>query len=71
MSCRNWECGVLVPVTSPRQSDPRANVEGGLGVFKGKIPVPVELPGEAFSEATTQPTKQQRQPWFFQAHGAY
>jgi hypothetical protein len=41
--------------------------DSGLEIFKGsKVPVPMELPGEAFSGAM-QSNQPQRQPWFFQA----
>lgn len=38
MSCRNWECGVVVPVR--RGSHQGSNL--------GKVPVPMQVPGRAY-----------------------
>ncbi|KAM4062237.1 tyrosyl-DNA phosphodiesterase domain-containing protein [Hirsutella rhossiliensis] len=45
MSCRNWECGVLVPVH--RSSNQGSNA-GDLGVFQGTVPIPMQVPGRAY-----------------------
>ncbi|KAK4137315.1 phospholipase D/nuclease [Trichocladium antarcticum] len=63
MSCRNWECGVLV-------QGPAAPDSSGLGSDVRKeaareeatrIPVPMELPGQPFAAGLGG-----RTPWFFQ-----
>ncbi|RHZ58741.1 uncharacterized protein CDV56_108042 [Aspergillus thermomutatus] len=58
LNCRNWECGVLVPVldtadTSDKVSKVSGNNGGGgadesadmLDVFRGPVPVPMTVPG--------------------------
>lgn len=61
MNCRNWECGVLVPVTGTHQTGPSttSNSSGELDVnlFKDTIPVPMKVPGEKLGNG--------REPWFF------
>lgn len=52
LNCRNWECGVLIPVSGEA-------VGSGLGAFEKKIPVPMVVPGEAYGKAGT------KRPWFF------
>ncbi|KAI1115026.1 tyrosyl-DNA phosphodiesterase-domain-containing protein [Nemania sp. NC0429] len=53
LNCRNWECGVLIPV-----GDEEA-VNAGLGAFEKKVPVPMVVPGEAYGKTGN------KQPWFF------
>ncbi|CAD6568535.1 MAG: hypothetical protein ASARMPRED_001852 [Alectoria sarmentosa] len=52
LNCRNWECGVLVPV--------RPNIsgsgEGDLKEFEGIVPVPMQVPGEEYGD---------KKPWYF------
>lgn len=73
LNCRNWECGVLVPVIepvpSPQTKDPEkqgpgpaaapGNKESGdmLDAFREVVPVPMVLPGKHFGG--------RREPWFF------
>ncbi|KAM3553251.1 hypothetical protein MY1884_006773 [Beauveria asiatica] len=51
MSCRNWECGVVVPV--------HGNPGNGCDftIFSGVVPVPMLVPGR--------PYKDSDEPWFF------
>jgi hypothetical protein len=57
LGCRNWECGVIVPV---EDVPVYTGVEkpSGLEVFKGTLPVPIEWPSERMEGKT---------PWFFTA----
>ncbi|RDA83546.1 hypothetical protein CP533_3303 [Ophiocordyceps camponoti-saundersi (nom. inval.)] len=52
MSCRNWECGVVVPVPVGG-----GGVAADLGVFRGTVPVPMQVPGRAYGAT--------EEPWFF------
>lgn len=68
MSCRNWECGVIVPVVSKIDgkdqgssrvgdgSRPAREDMDGMDVFRGVVPVPMKHPGRAMDG---------REPWFF------
>ncbi|PFH59332.1 hypothetical protein XA68_12509 [Ophiocordyceps unilateralis] len=51
MSCRNWECGVVVPVGG-------AAAAADLGVFQGTVPLPMKVPGRAYGP--------EEEPWFFE-----
>ncbi|OAA71906.1 Tyrosyl-DNA phosphodiesterase [Akanthomyces lecanii RCEF 1005] len=51
MSCRNWECGVVVPVQGSPGND------GGFTMFSGTVPVPMEIPGRPYEKTD--------EPWFF------
>jgi hypothetical protein len=54
--CRNWECGVVFPVSDEGMAGYRG-VEGpGIEVFKGGVPVPMVVPGKEYGG---------RKPWFF------
>ncbi|KAE8388201.1 tyrosyl-DNA phosphodiesterase-domain-containing protein [Aspergillus alliaceus] len=66
LNCRNWECGVLMPVISEdfpwEQSESPANEsEAMLDVFKGTVPVPMRLPAPQYGP--------NRKPWFFTENG--
>ncbi|KAG6006059.1 hypothetical protein E4U21_007419 [Claviceps maximensis] len=53
--CRNWECGVVVPIrTAPEQKSPTPT---DMGIFTGTIPIPMKVPGRQYSPG--------EQPWFF------
>ncbi|KAG5982598.1 hypothetical protein E4U54_006364, partial [Claviceps lovelessii] len=55
--CRNWECGVVVPVrTAP---SPEQKSLADMGRFAGTIPIPMQLPGREYSP--------DEEPWFFQS----
>ncbi|KAM3498335.1 hypothetical protein MY11210_009680 [Beauveria gryllotalpidicola] len=51
MSCRNWECGVIVPV----HGNPGNGCE--FTIFSPVVPVPMMVPGR--------PYKDSDEPWFF------
>lgn len=55
MTCRNWECGVLV-----KAGDEGGNggSSSGLGVFDGVVPVPMQLPGLPLAK------EGDKAPWF-------
>jgi uncharacterized protein (DUF1684 family) len=57
LNCRNWECGVVLPVPQ-EAADLGAGVSERLGmsVFKGHLPVPMIVPGEEYGA---------RRPWFY------
>ncbi|KAI1102584.1 phospholipase D/nuclease [Jackrogersella minutella] len=57
LTCRNWECGVIVPI--PQNSSEDGSQLSDLSDFSSTIPVPMEVPGEAYGA-----TKSKR-PWFF------
>ncbi|EPS41174.1 hypothetical protein H072_4937 [Dactylellina haptotyla CBS 200.50] len=63
MSNRNWECGVILPVTLPSGQDhaQEATTEGkpipDLGVFTNVIPVPMSMPAPLLSADNP--------PWYF------
>jgi hypothetical protein len=48
ITCRNWECGVVVPVRSSLGHV--AVVEGSedMSIFQGEVPVPMQVPGEPY-----------------------
>lgn len=59
LNCRNWECGVIVPVEEHGQDmKPWANSsrEGALVAMDRVVPVPMEYPGKSFDG---------RKPWLF------
>ncbi|KAI0554935.1 tyrosyl-DNA phosphodiesterase-domain-containing protein [Xylaria curta] len=49
LNCRNWECGVLIPIEGE-------TVKPGWGAF---VPVPMVVPGEAYGKSNS------KRPWFF------
>ncbi|KAJ0116542.1 hypothetical protein J7T55_007522 [Diaporthe amygdali] len=74
LNCRNWEAGVLIPVTTPTPRPINNPKTGGtptdgskegknmLDGFQGAIPIPIQLPGTPYlnrSEAAIR-------PWFYQ-----
>ncbi|KAI0860975.1 tyrosyl-DNA phosphodiesterase-domain-containing protein [Xylaria cubensis] len=52
LNCRNWECGVLIPIEGEA-------VKPGWGAFDKKIPIPMVVPGEAYGKSNS------KRPWFF------
>lgn len=67
LTCRNWECGVLIPVA--RNKDlPAANekADDSKGddsldeIFAGTVPVPMVWPSVSMSG---------KQPWYFAGFG--
>jgi hypothetical protein len=65
LNCRNWECGVLLPVRGcplpAKSSDARDTKREALplSVFDGVVPVPMLIPGELYGV---------RKPWYFRRH---
>ncbi|KAF3770305.1 hypothetical protein M406DRAFT_33689 [Cryphonectria parasitica EP155] len=59
LNARNWECGVLVPTqeTTSSSSSGTAQEAEKLEMFRGAVPVPVELPAQPYHG-------NDRQPWF-------
>lgn len=73
LNCRNWECGVVVPVLpededatfqskgkgkAPEEGDIDAESPTSLGIFKDTIPVPMVLPGRKYADGGLK-------PWYF------
>lgn len=63
MSNRNWECGVIVPVTLPEGQEhtrgPRAEASTpDMGVFSDVVPVPMSVPSAVLSTVDNP-------PWYF------
>ncbi|GAP87740.1 putative ubiquitin interaction domain-containing protein [Rosellinia necatrix] len=52
LNCRNWECGVLIPMNGE-------TAKLGLGAFEERIPVPMVVPGEAYGKTGS------KRPWLF------
>ncbi|KAL2022295.1 hypothetical protein VTK56DRAFT_5693 [Thermocarpiscus australiensis] len=62
LTCRNWECGVLLQASDSVAS---AGASNDLDMFKSCVPVPMEWPGLAFSSGAGD-SGHQRTPWFYQ-----
>jgi hypothetical protein len=69
MNCRNWECGVIVPVSSTnlKQQDfeeqkkmgeveKKQSSPPGMEIFDGVVPVPMKTPCEEYGR---------KRPWFY------
>ena len=62
LTCRNWECGVVIPVRKNIPSDPELgnkNVDAtenarDMKIFDGIFPIPMETPGKKYGA---------RKPW--------
>lgn len=52
LTCRNWECGVVVPV-------PVGKGKTGLDIFESVLPLPMVYPGASYEENSD------LEPWFF------
>ncbi|KAL4872052.1 hypothetical protein BDV12DRAFT_162942 [Aspergillus spectabilis] len=80
LNCRNWECGVVVPILKDSEHETQDNgddidgIEKGKGksegkeedetlldIFKGKVPVPMQVPGRRYEEFGGA----SRKPWYF------
>jgi hypothetical protein len=63
MNCRNWECGVIVPIlnekerTNGQENDETASVSLPAKRFEGTVPVPMRVPAV--------PLSKDRKPFFF------
>ena len=61
LNCRNWECGVLIPMPAKARSQQNNTVlhVGGvmsLAEFQDVVPVPMRFPGESLVA---------KKPWTF------
>lgn len=63
LNCRNWECGVVIPMGEvPGKGsniDKTAGPENGLGIFEGVVPLPMEYPAEEYGA---------KKPWYHAEH---
>ncbi|KAF4628738.1 hypothetical protein G7Y89_g9417 [Cudoniella acicularis] len=55
LNCRNWECGVIVPITA-NESSGNQESPASMDVFGSRVPVPMTVPGKEYEG---------RRPWFF------
>lgn len=55
ITCRNWECGVVMPLTN---TDISSTSMVNLKDFERAVPVPVQQPPRPYAA--------NEQPWFFQ-----
>ncbi|KAI0389236.1 tyrosyl-DNA phosphodiesterase-domain-containing protein [Xylariaceae sp. FL0594] len=58
LTCRNWECGVVIPVEST-STESAAEEKPLSEVFGKTVPVPMVVPGEAYGKSGT------KEPWYF------
>jgi hypothetical protein len=63
INCKNWECGVVLPVPARSAGQtlsgiPPLEEQVGMDVFEGTVPVPMKVPGNNLIESA-------REPWFF------
>ena len=54
LNCRNWECGIVMPV-------PTDGSEEGLDIFTSILPTPMVVPAKSYNDG--------RLPWYFMADG--
>jgi len=62
MNCRNWECGVIVPINEEKEKDGQKEYDTALVPlpverFQDTVPVPMRVPAAQLSET--------RRPFFF------
>lgn len=57
ISCRNWECGVVIPVAKSAGVDKENQKSGGMSMFRHTVPVPMEVPGREYGS--------KEEPWFY------
>ncbi|KAL8958725.1 MAG: hypothetical protein Q9183_005781 [Haloplaca sp. 2 TL-2023] len=69
LNCRNWECGVVIPLRRMTAMSGKEGVQetedgvlrgsekvDGLKRFEGVVPVPMEMPGKGYGDG---------RPWFY------
>ncbi|KAI2639529.1 phospholipase D/nuclease [Hypomontagnella submonticulosa] len=59
LTCRNWECGVIIPIMHQASSENGSQSSPGLSDFNDTIPVPIKVPGDAYG------TTKSKRPWLF------
>ena len=52
LNCRNWECGVVIPI----RRDKSSSSQDGLQCFRDNVPVPMQYPGSPYGD---------RKPWYY------
>lgn len=58
INCRNWECGVLLPVPADKVKKSSSGEDvAAMTVFNDVVLPPFEVPGKAYDG---------REPWYFQ-----
>lgn len=57
LNCRNWECGVVVPmpVLKAGEDEQGSSRTTSMDVFTGHVPIPMQVPGTFYGSKT---------PWF-------
>ena len=58
LNCRNWECGVIVPVTRNQPFSTAVSVldARSLNNYAWRVPIPMQYPSEALESS---------RPWFY------
>ncbi|KAI0382763.1 phospholipase D/nuclease [Hypomontagnella monticulosa] len=59
LTCRNWECGVIIPITPQAVGENGSQPSPSLSDFNDTIPVPMKVPGDAYGATKT------KRPWLF------
>ncbi|ORY67160.1 ubiquitin interaction domain-containing protein [Pseudomassariella vexata] len=60
LTCRNWECGVIIPTADGGQTATgKGDSSVGMSVFLGSIPIPMVVPGETYGQTGS------KRPWLF------
>jgi len=60
LNCRNWECGVVIPVLENGVERPLRAAGNSLVVFNDTVPVPMRFPAPAYGA---------KKPWYYTEHG--
>ncbi|GME26339.1 phospholipase d nuclease [Neofusicoccum parvum] len=55
VTCRNYECGVIVPVPAERMNGGVEDEAPGYEVFDGTVEIPLEMPGDEYGD---------KSPWY-------
>ncbi|KJR86374.1 uncharacterized protein SPSK_02893 [Sporothrix schenckii 1099-18] len=68
MTCRNWECGVLVPASTGNDHGHSVSTTMGedekmFDIFRNVLPVPIVAPGMKYNVNSLTGTI--KRPWFF------
>lgn len=60
LNCRNWECGIIVPVLGSSASNDHdgPSERPGMDMFHGIVPIPMQMPAEDYRDSA-------KVPWFF------